>query len=157
AIYKLLKKYPGDVIMHDLSAKENMYLYGAILGFTRKEMKAKAKKIFRFAGVEKFADLKLKHYSSGMTARLAFAIMVESDPDILLLDEIFAVGDKDFKPLCKNIFQEYKKKGKTIIFASHSLKDVREFCDRTIWLEEGAVKEYGNTEKVLDQYENGKA
>ncbi|MGM5481675.1 MAG: ABC transporter ATP-binding protein [Nanobdellota archaeon] len=140
---------------HDeLTAKENMFLYGAILGFTRKQMRKKASKIFRFANVEEFADLKLKNYSSGMIARLAFAIMVESNPDILLLDEIFAVGDKDFRPKCREVFDEYRKKGKTIILASHSLGSIKEFCDKTIWIDKGIIRAFGDNDEIIKQYED---
>lgn len=137
---------------NELSAKENLYLYGAILGMSRKAIKEKLKEVFEFAGVERFADIKLKHFSSGMIARLAFAIMVQTDPDVLLLDEIFAVGDKDFIPQCLSVFDEYKRKGKTIVFASHDLETVAQYCRRTLLLHEGQLVAFDETEKVLARY-----
>lgn len=138
---------------NELSAKENLYLYGAILGLPRKEIKQKTQKAFEFAGVRRFSDMKLKHFSTGMIARLAFAIMVQTDPDILLLDEIFAVGDKDFVPQCLSVIEDYKQRGKTIIFASHQLETVAKHCDRTILLHEGEVKMFDETPKVLAYYQ----
>ena len=117
------------------------------------EIKEKFEPIFRFAGVEKFKDMKLKNFSAGMVARLAFALMIQTDPDVLLLDEIFAVGDKDFRPQCLAIFEKYKQEGKTIIFASHSLDTIAEYCDRTILLHEGKIEMFGETKKVLDYYQ----
>jgi len=137
----------------ELTAKENLYLQGAILGISRREIKEKFEPIFRFAGVEKFKDMKLKNFSAGMVARLAFALMIQTDPDVLLLDEIFAVGDKDFRPQCLAIFEKYKQEGKTIIFASHSLDTIAEYCDRTILLHEGKIEMFGETKKVLDYYQ----
>ncbi|PIR07485.1 ATP-binding protein [Candidatus Jorgensenbacteria bacterium CG11_big_fil_rev_8_21_14_0_20_38_23] len=136
----------------ELTALENLYLYGAILGLSRKTVRQKINTIFEFAGLERFEDMKLKNFSSGMIARLAFAIMVQTDSDVLLVDEIFAVGDKDFKPKCIAVFEEYKKMGKTIIFASHDLDTIAEYCDRTILLHEGKIEMFGKTKKVLEYY-----
>lgn len=137
---------------NELSAKENLYLYGAVLGMSRKEIKERLMAIFKFAGLERFADMKLKHFSSGMTARLAFATMVQTDPDVLLLDEIFAVGDKDFIPHCVSILNSYKNRGKTIIFASHDLEAIAKHCDKTILLDKGELKIFDETPKVLEVY-----
>ncbi len=138
----------------ELSAQENLYLYGAILGMPRKKIKEKLDEIFTFAGVARFRDMKLKHFSSGMVARLAFAAMVQSNPDILLLDEIFAVGDKDFRPQCLAVFDEYKKQGKTILFASHDMEVIQEYCERTILLNNGQLVLFDETSKVLAYYKN---
>jgi len=138
----------------ELTAQENLYLYGAILGMSRKTIRENLGKVFAFAGVERFKDMKLKNFSAGMTARLAFAMMIQTDPDVLLLDEIFAVGDKDFRPQCLTIFDEYKKRGKTIVFASHDLAVVRGYCERTILLDEGKMKIFGETPKVLEIYKD---
>jgi ABC-type polysaccharide/polyol phosphate transport system ATPase subunit len=138
----------------ELTAQENLYLYGAILGMSRKMIRDSLNEVFAFAGVEKFRDMKLKNFSAGMTARLAFAMMIQTDPDVLLLDEIFAVGDKDFRPQCLTIFDEYKKRGKTIVFASHDLGVIRDYCERTILLDEGKIKIFDETPKVLEIYEN---
>ena len=139
---------------HELTAQENLYLYGAIIGIPRKKIKENIHHVLHFAGVERFKDMKLKHFSSGMIARLAFAAMVQSDPDVLLLDEIFAVGDKDFKPQCLSVFDEYKKRGKTIILASHDLEVVRNYCGRTILLDGGRLVSFDETSKVLASYKN---
>jgi lipopolysaccharide transport system ATP-binding protein len=139
---------------HDeLTAKENLHIYGALFGMKRKEIALKADRIFRFAGVEKFRDTKLKKFSTGMIARLAFSIMVETDPDILLLDEIFAVGDKDFKPKCEEILSKYKKKGKTVLLSSHSLETVKKYCEKTIVLDKGRIVRIGPTREVVKYYE----
>jgi len=137
---------------HELTAQENLYLYGAILGVPRKEIKENLDRIFEFAGVGKFKDMKIKNFSSGMIARLAFAAMVQTNPDVLLLDEIFAVGDKDFKPQCFSVFRDYKQRGKTIIFASHDLDAVAEHCERTLLLDKGELRAFGNTKDVIQQY-----
>ena len=139
---------------NELSAKENLYLYGAVLGMSRREIKERLMAIFEFAGLGRFADMKLKHFSSGMTARLAFATMVQTDPDVRLLDEIFAVGDKDFIPHCVSILNSYKHRGKTIIFASHDLTAVAKHCNKTILLDKGELKMFDETKKVLEYYKN---
>ncbi len=137
---------------HELTAKENLYLYGAILGLPREKIKLKLKEIFKFAEVKKFQDMKLKKFSSGMQARLAFSMMIQSNPEILLIDEIFAVGDKDFKPKCISVFQRYKKQGKTIIFSSHSLDTIEKYCDRVIFLKNGEVADIGEPKSVVKKY-----
>lgn len=138
---------------NELTAQENMYLYGAILGLSRAEIKKEIHTILRYAGVERFKDTKLKNFSSGMMARLAFATMIHTNPDILLLDEIFAVGDKDFKPKCIEVFKRYRNEGKTVIFASHDLETVALHCNRTILLHEGHIKAIGKTNEVLQIYD----
>ncbi len=137
---------------HELTAQENLYLYGAILGMPRREINAKMKDILSFAGVERFKNMKLKNFSTGMVGRLAFALMIQTDPDIVLLDEIFAVGDKDFVPQSVAVLQEYKKRGKTILFASHDLQFISKYCDRVILLEKGAIKVFGKTDEVIKIY-----
>ncbi|MEX1013701.1 MAG: ABC transporter ATP-binding protein [Candidatus Paceibacterota bacterium] len=141
---------------HELTAKENLYIYGAVLGLTRKEVNEKLSHILDFAGVKRFEDTKLKHYSSGMQARLAFSMMIQTDPEILIVDEIFAVGDKDFRPKCISVFQEYKEKNKTVLFSSHSLRTIKNFCDRVILLEDGKITKIGNPEDVVNYYANKK-
>ncbi len=136
----------------ELSAEENLYLYGAILEMPRKKIREKLDEIFAFAGVARFRGMKLKHFSSGMVARLAFAIMVQTDPDILLLDEIFSVGDKDFVPQCLTTITDYRRRGKTIVFASHDLFTIEKQCERTILLDKGELKMFGPTKDVLKYY-----
>jgi len=164
----IIKPTKGDVIVSgkvspflslgtgfhsELTARENLYLYGAILGFTRNEMKERIERILNFAGVNRFRDTKLKNFSTGMAARLAFSVMVETTPDILLLDEIFAVGDKDFKPKCVSIMNKYKKEGKTVLIATHSLEVVKKYCDITVALERGRIEKMGTTKEVVKFYE----
>jgi lipopolysaccharide transport system ATP-binding protein len=137
---------------HELTAEENLYLYGAILGLPRKEIKEKMPAILAFAEVERFRDMKLKHFSSGMTGRLAFSLMTQTNPDILLIDEIFAVGDKDFTPKSLSLLAKYRDEGKTAIVASHSLDLIEEYADRVLFLEHGEVKMFGDPKEVIDRY-----
>jgi len=136
----------------ELSAEENLYLYGAILEMPRKNIKEKLDEVFAFAGVGRFREMKLKHFSSGMVARLAFAMMVQTDPNILLLDEIFSVGDKDFVPQCLATITDYRRRGKTIVFASHDLLTIEKQCERTILLDKGELKMFGKTDEVIHAY-----
>ena len=136
----------------DLSGRENIYLNGSILGFSRKEMKDKFQKIVSFAELEEFINVPVKHYSSGMYVRLGFAIAVEVDPDILLIDEVLAVGDEHFQNKCLRRIGDFQKKGKTILFVSHSLNLVEEICDRVILLEHGHVQMEGKPKGVLKHY-----
>jgi len=137
---------------HELTARENLYLYGAILGMSRGEINKKLSDIFDFAGVGRFKDVKLKNFSTGMIGRLAFSLMIQTDPDILLLDEIFAVGDKDFIPQSVAVLEEYKTKGKTIILASHDLRFISKYCTRVLFLEHGNLKSFGNSDEVINMY-----
>jgi len=139
---------------HELTAKENLFLYGAIIGISREKIEKQLKSIFDFADVKRFQDMKLKNFSSGMQARLAFSMMIQSNPDILLVDEILAVGDKDFQPKCISVFKEYKNKGKTVIFASHDLRMIKQYCDKVILLDNGKMIAFDKAEIVVDKYEN---
>ncbi len=136
----------------ELTAKENLYLYGAILGIPQQKIEQSLDRIFDFAGVERFQDMRLKNFSSGMQVRLAFSMIIQTDPDILLIDEIFAVGDKDFQPKCISYFRKHKENGKTVIFASHDLHIIEEYCDRVILLHNGNVLMFDQPEKVLERY-----
>ena len=138
---------------HELTAKENLFLYGAIIGISRKKIEKQLKSILDFAEVERFQDMKLKNFSSGMQARLAFSMMIQSNPNILLVDEILAVGDKDFRPKCISVFQRYKKEGKTVVFASHDLKTIKEYCDKVILLHKGKMLAFDKPENVIKRYE----
>jgi len=136
----------------ELTAVENVYLYGAIMGMKRKEMDGKIDSIFEFAELERFRDAKLKNFSSGMYARLAFATAISTDPDVLLLDEVLAVGDEAFQKKCHDKMDEYRRNGKTIVFVSHALGVVEEMCKRSILLVKGLVKSEGYSEKVIFDY-----
>ena len=119
----------------ELTGRDNVFLNGALLGFSRKEMLSMYDDIVDFAGLEKSMDQKLKNYSSGMQVRLAFSIAIRADTDILVLDEVLAVEDEKFQKKCLEVFREYKKSDKTIILVSHSTGDIEKFCDRVLVLE----------------------
>ncbi|MDE1828872.1 MAG: ABC transporter ATP-binding protein [Thaumarchaeota archaeon] len=136
----------------ELTAKDNIIIYGVILGFTKKEIKEKIESIAKFAEVERFLDTKLKNFSSGMNARLAFATAIQVNPDILLVDEVLSVGDISFQEKSFNTFMDFKKRGKTIIFVSHALDQMRDICDKILWVHDGIIKSYGNPSTVIDEY-----
>lgn len=118
----------------ELSARENVFLNGSLLGLSANQLKNKYAKIFEFSELENFQDAPLKHFSSGMAARLAFAVAMQVDADIYLLDEVLAVGDEAFQDKCLKVFKDFKRDGKTILFVSHSQALVDQLCDRVIRL-----------------------
>ncbi|UYZ34722.1 ABC transporter ATP-binding protein [Clostridium beijerinckii] len=136
----------------DLSARENIFLNGAVLGYSRAEMKKKFEEIMDFAELWDFVDVAVKNYSSGMIARLGFAIATAHTPDILIVDEILGVGDYKFQEKCEKRMNEIISHGATIIFVSHSIKQVRELCTRAVWIEKGNVVMIGDVEEVCDKY-----
>lgn len=136
----------------DFSGRENTFLNGAILGLKRKEIERQFESIVAFAELEPFIDNPVKTYSSGMYMRLAFSIAIHVDPDILVIDEVLAVGDAAFQQKCYDRIHRFKHNGKTIVFVSHSLTTVRELCQRVAWLDKGSLRALGNTEQVLDFY-----
>lgn len=136
----------------ELTGRENVYLNGALLGFSQKEMEAMYQDIVDFAELERFMDQKLKNYSSGMQVRLAFSIAIRAKSDILLIDEVLAVGDANFQKKCIEIFEQLKREGRTIVFVSHSMGDVRDFCDRVAVVDSGRLVFVGKTEKGIDIY-----
>ena len=138
----------------DLTGRENVYLNGSLLGFGRNEMKAKFDSIVEFSELEKFIDVPIKHYSSGMHMRLGFAVAIHVDPDVLLIDEILAVGDQAFQNKCLSKIGELKSQGVTIVFVSHDLEAVRNLCPSALWLENGVIQESGTTDRVIDSYLN---
>ena len=136
----------------DLTVKDNIFLYGALLGMSRKEIRDKYDWIIEFSGLERFVDAKLKNLSSGMQVRLGFSITVIVESPILLVDEVLAVGDIDFQQKCYDSFEKFKKNGRTILFVSHDLTAVEKFCDRVILLENGEIKVQEKTDVVIDAY-----
>jgi len=137
----------------ELTGRENIFLNGAILGMTKEEIIRKFDEIVAFAGVEKFLDTPVKHYSSGMYVRLAFSVAAHMEPDILLIDEVLAVGDAEFQKKCLGKMEEVtKKEGRTILFVSHNLVAIQRLCNTTILLENGNVKEIGETKDVINAY-----
>lgn len=137
----------------EFTGRENVLLSGSLLGMRRSEMRRRFDSIVAFAELEDFIDVPVKYYSSGMYARLGFSVAIHVDPDILLVDEVLAVGDGRFHLKCFSRFEELKAAGTTIVFVSHSLAMVRTICDRAVWLERGEVRALGTTGEVLDQYE----
>ncbi len=137
---------------NNLTGKQNVYLNGAILGFSKKEIDAMYEEIVEFAELAAFMDQKLKNYSSGMRVRLAFSIAIRADADILLLDEVLAVGDADFKKKCYSYFDLLKKNKKTIILVSHGMSAIREYCNKAILIENGRIAAQGSSEEVADEY-----
>lgn len=136
----------------DLSVRENIGVYATIMGLSGKEIKARMDDVIDFAGLRKFEDTKLKNLSSGMQVRLAFSTAVQTNPDILLVDEVLAVGDMEFQSKCFEIFEDYRKKGVTILLVSHDLSTVRRFCNKTLLLGHGEQIEFGETNRVIDKY-----
>lgn len=136
----------------ELTGRENVYLNGTILGMTRKEVKAKFDEIVAFSGVEKFIDTPVKRYSSGMYVRLAFAVAAHLEPEILIIDEVLAVGDAEFQKKCLGKMKDVAGEGRTVIFVSHDLKAVKDLCQTTVLLEKGSVKAIGETSKIVEFY-----
>jgi ABC-2 type transport system ATP-binding protein len=136
----------------ELTGRQNVYLNGALLGFSRKQIDDKYADIVEFAELEKFMDQKLKNYSSGMQVRLAFSMAIRADADILLIDEVLAVGDADFQRKCFSYFRNLKKHKKTVIFVSHDMDAIREYCDRAILIEDGLIIAEGVSSKVASEY-----
>jgi lipopolysaccharide transport system ATP-binding protein len=137
----------------ELTGRENIYLNGAILGMSRKEIDLKIEEIIAFSGVEKFIDMPVKRYSSGMQVRLAFSVVAHLEPDILIIDEVLAVGDAEFQKKCLGKMDEVTHKaGRTILFVSHDMGAIQRLCEKTIWLDNGQIKEIGDTDSVVRSY-----
>lgn len=136
----------------ELSGRENIYLNGAILGMTRKEIQKKFDEIVAFSEIEKFLDTPVKRYSSGMYVRLAFAVAAHLDSDILIVDEVLAVGDAQFQKKCLGKMQDVAGQGRTILFVSHNMAAINQLCDRAILLSSGKVAADGNTETIINDY-----
>lgn len=141
-------------LKNDLTGRDNIELKCLMLGFNREEIKAIEPEIIEFSELGKFIDQPVKSYSSGMKSRLGFAISVNVDPEILIIDEALSVGDKAFAEKSLEKMQEFKRMGKTMIFVSHSIGQMKKFCEKILWLEFGMVKEYGPVEEVMPQYED---
>jgi ABC-2 type transport system ATP-binding protein len=136
----------------ELSGRENVYLNGTILGLSRRELDARFDEIVGFAGLERFIDTPVKNYSSGMYVRLGFSVAINVDPDVLLIDEVLAVGDEAFQHKCNEKFAELRASGKTIVVVSHSLPSLRSLCDSLVWLAHGKIVEQGPAGEVIDAY-----
>lgn len=136
----------------ELSGRDNVYLNGALLGFTHEQMDAMYDQIVEFAELERFMDQKLKNYSSGMQVRLAFSIAIMAKNDILIFDEVLAVGDEAFQQKCIDVFERYKREGQTVILVTHDMDTVRRFCNRAILIHDGRIVEQGSPKKVASLY-----
>jgi ABC-type polysaccharide/polyol phosphate transport system ATPase subunit len=138
----------------ELSGRENIYLSGAILGMSKREIDRKHDEIVAFAEVERFLDSPLKHFSSGMQMRLAFAVAAHLEPEILLVDEVLAVGDLEFQKKCLGKMQDVSKSGRTIVFVSHQMNQIRRLCERVLWIDAGRIREEGPAGDVVARYES---
>lgn len=138
----------------DLTARENIYLNGAVLGYSRNFIEEKFDEIVEFSELKEFLDVPIRNFSSGMTARLAFSIATIVDPEILIVDEILSVGDIAFQKKSEAKMKSMISGGTTVLFVSHSLVQIEKLCDRVVWLEHGQVKKIGPTEKICKEYYN---
>ncbi|MFC1626977.1 ABC transporter ATP-binding protein [Patescibacteria group bacterium] len=136
----------------ELSASDNIYLNGTILGMTKKGIRKKFNSIVNFAEIKPFINMKLKNFSSGMKLRIGFAIAIQAPGDIYLLDEVLAVGDYRFQQKTKHAFNRLKKSNKTAVFVSHDLNQIKQFCDRVIWLDKGRIVKSGHPSTVIKAY-----
>jgi len=142
----------GSGFDQDLTGRENIFLNGAILGYSKEFLRNKYEEILEFSELGRFIDVPIRNYSSGMLMRLAFSIATVVNPEILIVDEILAVGDTAFQEKSKARMMELMSGGTTVLFVSHSLKQIREMCNRVIWLDGGKVKMIGETNEVCDRY-----
>ena len=135
------------------SGRENVYLNGAILGYSKKEIAKKYEEIVEFAELKDYMHIPLKNYSSGMVARLGFAIAIDVQPDILLVDEILSVGDENFRKKCAQNIKELRERGVTFVIVSHNMQQVKSLCQKAIWIENSEVMAYGNVNEVCEKYQ----
>lgn len=142
----------GSGFDFELTARENIFLNGYILGYSKKFLKENFNEIVEFSELEEFIDVPLKNFSSGMIARLGFSIATITDPDILIVDEILSVGDFKFQKKSENKIREMMNGGTTVIMVSHSIAQIEELCSKVLWLENGDLKRFGNTLEVCEEY-----
>ena len=167
AICGILKPYKGKITVNgsiaplielgagfdgDLTARENIFLNGAVLGHDKKFMERHFDEIVEFAELQDFLDMPIKNYSSGMAARLGFAIATIVKPDILICDEVLSVGDYAFQKKCEKRMNEMRAAGTTLLYVSHSIESVQKICDHALWLQKGIVKGVGNVDEIAKQY-----
>jgi ABC-type polysaccharide/polyol phosphate transport system ATPase subunit len=138
----------------ELTGRENVFLSGAILGMGKREIEQKMDAIVAFADIDRFLNTPLKYYSSGMQMRLAFAVAAHLEPEILLVDEVLAVGDLEFQKKCMGKMEEVSKTGRTIVFVSHQMNQIRRLCERVLWIDGGRLREQGPTAKIVAAYES---
>lgn len=143
----------GSGFHPELSGLDNIFLNGAILGMSKKEIRSKLDSIIDFSGVDTFIDQPVKNYSSGMYVRLGFSVAIHVEPEILIVDEVLAVGDAEFKAKCNTKFMEIRDSGRTTILVTHDMKAVEEMCDFAAWLEGGTLKKVGASSDVVKAYQ----
>ena len=136
----------------EMTGRENLYLYGSLLGFSSKRISSRLADIIAFSELEEFLDVPLKNYSSGMTARLAFAVATDVDPDLLLIDELLSVGDASFSKKCEKRIEEFRQRGVSILIVSHNLNSIKEMCSRVAWIDHGKLKMIGPALEVAAEY-----
>lgn len=136
----------------ELNARENVVLNGVMMGLTPAEAKSKVEEVIEFAELEEFAELKVKNFSSGMLVRLAFSVMIQAEADVLLIDEVLAVGDAAFQQKCSDVFHDLKRQGKTIVLVTHDMSAVESFCDRAMLVEQGTIHHIGDPQEVGRRY-----
>lgn len=142
----------GAGFHQELTGRENVYLNGAILGLTKRDVAARFDDIVAFAGLEDFIDTPVKNYSSGMFVRLGFAVAAHVDPDVLLIDEVLSVGDESFQRQCAEKIEQFRRDGRTILFVSHGLNQVEQLCERVAWIDHGELVDIGPANEVITKY-----
>ncbi|HHQ5456020.1 TPA: ABC transporter ATP-binding protein [Aeromonas veronii] len=142
----------GGGFHYDLTGRENIFLNAVLLGLTSKEVKASLDSIIEFSELGEFIDQPIRTYSSGMLAKLGFSVITSIKPDILLIDEVLAVGDFSFQRKCLEVINDFKEKGVTIFLVSHNMDDVRKFCDKAIWIENSRLKAFAPVDEIIDEY-----
>lgn len=141
----------------ELTGRENIYLNATLLGLRRKEVQQRIDKIIEFSELGQFIDEPIRVYSSGMLAKLGFSVITQVDPDVLIIDEVLAVGDIAFQAKCIKTIREFKSRGVTILFVSHNMKDVEKICDRVVWIENHKLKQIGSAKEIVEQYKKAMA
>jgi ABC-2 type transport system ATP-binding protein len=147
----------GSVFDGELTGRENIYLNGAMLGFSRRMMDRRMDELIEFTGIGSFIDSPLRNYSDGMVARLAFAVATDVDAEVLLIDEILMVGDKDFQQKSSARMARFRESGTTLVVVSHDLSQIEKLCTRVVWLEHGRVREDGSPQAVISHYKQESA
>ena len=142
----------GAGFHYELTGRENIALNGVLMGLTRREVAARMEAIVAFSGLENALDEPLRTYSSGMVARLGFSVAVHLDPEVLLIDEILAVGDARFQTKCYERLEEFRRQGTTLVIVSHTLSEIQQLCDRAVWLDRGRIVRQGEPRDVLEAY-----
>lgn len=142
----------GAGFHHELTGRENVFINGAMLGFSRKQMQKKFDRIVEFSGLEEFIDAPLRTYSSGMIARLGFAVAADADPDILIIDEALSVGDEQFQKKCIQRMHEFRDEGVTIFFVTHGLDSLKDICPKGVWIDGGHMRKIGPVDEAIDAF-----